>query len=84
MLEVAAWTFVPSAGAVLAEWGTEVIKVEPREGGDPLPVNPVQFDQHQVVSPGAPEHGQHTGEILTDAGMDWDDIVRLKESGAVL
>lgn len=33
VLEVAAWTFVPSAGAVLAEWGAEVIKVEPREGG---------------------------------------------------
>ena len=29
VLEVAAWTFVPSAGAVLAEWGAEVIKVEP-------------------------------------------------------
>jgi crotonobetainyl-CoA:carnitine CoA-transferase CaiB-like acyl-CoA transferase len=30
VLEVAAWTFVPAAGAVLAEWGAEVIKVEPR------------------------------------------------------
>lgn len=38
VLEVAAWTFVPSAGAVLAEWGAEVIKVEPREGGDPHPL----------------------------------------------
>ena len=35
ILEVAAWTFVPAAGAVLAEWGADVIKVEPREGGDP-------------------------------------------------
>src|ERR1700712_4659875 len=35
VLEVAAWTFVPAAGAVLAEWGAEVTKVEPREGGDP-------------------------------------------------
>ena len=35
VLEVAAWTFVPSAGAVLAEWGAEVIKVEPLDGGDP-------------------------------------------------
>jgi len=35
VLEVAAWTFVPSAGAVLAEWGAEGIKVEPRDGGDP-------------------------------------------------
>ena len=29
VLEVAAWTFVPAAGAVLAEWGADVIKVEP-------------------------------------------------------
>lgn len=35
ILEAAAWTFVPAAGAVLAEWGAEVIKIEPREGGDP-------------------------------------------------
>ena len=35
VLEVAAWTFVPAAGAVLAEWGAEVVKVEPRDGGDP-------------------------------------------------
>jgi crotonobetainyl-CoA:carnitine CoA-transferase CaiB-like acyl-CoA transferase len=35
VLEVAAWTFVPAAGAVLGEWGADVIKVEPREGGDP-------------------------------------------------
>jgi crotonobetainyl-CoA:carnitine CoA-transferase CaiB-like acyl-CoA transferase len=35
VLEVAAWTFVPAAGAVLAEWGADVIKVEPRDGGDP-------------------------------------------------
>jgi crotonobetainyl-CoA:carnitine CoA-transferase CaiB-like acyl-CoA transferase len=28
VLEVAQFTFVPSAGAVLAEWGADVIKVE--------------------------------------------------------
>ena len=28
VLEVAAWTFVPAAGAVLADWGADVIKVE--------------------------------------------------------
>ena len=33
---------------------------------------------------GAPEHGQHTEEILMDAGMDWDDIERYKEQGAIL
>src|SRR3990172_11604923 len=28
VLEVAQWWFVPSAGAVLADWGAEVIKIE--------------------------------------------------------
>ena len=35
VLEVAAWTFVPAAGAVLADWGASVIKVEHPHGGDP-------------------------------------------------
>src|SRR3954447_19423650 len=28
VVEVATWTFVPAAGAVLADWGADVIKVE--------------------------------------------------------
>src|SRR5438132_9883706 len=35
VIELAAWTFVPAAGAVLAEWGADVIKIEHPEGGDP-------------------------------------------------
>lgn len=35
VVEVATWTFVPAAGAVLAEWGAEVFKIEHPEGGDP-------------------------------------------------
>ncbi len=35
VLEVSAWAFVPSAGAVLADWGADVVKVEPPTG-DPL------------------------------------------------
>jgi crotonobetainyl-CoA:carnitine CoA-transferase CaiB-like acyl-CoA transferase len=34
VLEVAQFTFVPAAGAVLADWGAEVIKVEHAETGD--------------------------------------------------
>ena len=35
ILEVAQFTFTPSAGAVLADWGADVVKVE-RPTGDPL------------------------------------------------
>src|SRR5262245_37116452 len=35
VVELAAWTFVPAAGAVLAEWGAEVLKIEHPDGGDP-------------------------------------------------
>jgi crotonobetainyl-CoA:carnitine CoA-transferase CaiB-like acyl-CoA transferase len=34
VLEVAQFTFVPAAGAVLADWGADVIKVEHAETGD--------------------------------------------------
>lgn len=35
VVEVATWTFVPAAGAVLADWGADVIKVEHPVKGDP-------------------------------------------------
>lgn len=35
VVEVSAWAFVPSAGAALAEWGADVVKIEP-PSGDPI------------------------------------------------
>ena len=35
IVELASWTYVPSAGAALADWGADVIKVEDVKGGDP-------------------------------------------------
>jgi crotonobetainyl-CoA:carnitine CoA-transferase CaiB-like acyl-CoA transferase len=35
VIELATWTFVPAAGAVLADWGADVIKIEHPETGDP-------------------------------------------------
>jgi crotonobetainyl-CoA:carnitine CoA-transferase CaiB-like acyl-CoA transferase len=34
VLEVAQFTFVPSAGAVLADWGADVVKIEHTVTGD--------------------------------------------------
>src|SRR6201988_1875706 len=35
VIELASWTYVPSGGAALADWGADVIKVEDTKGGDP-------------------------------------------------
>lgn len=35
VVEISAWAFVPSAGAVLSDWGAEVLKIEP-PSGDPI------------------------------------------------
>jgi crotonobetainyl-CoA:carnitine CoA-transferase CaiB-like acyl-CoA transferase len=31
----------------------------------------------------APELGQHTEEVLLDAGIGWDDIAKLRDAGAI-
>jgi crotonobetainyl-CoA:carnitine CoA-transferase CaiB-like acyl-CoA transferase len=49
-----------------------------------MPANPVQFDETPVVPSGAPEHGQHTEEVLLELGLSWEDIARHKEQGDVL
>ena len=49
-----------------------------------LPTNPVQFDEQRVQPTGAPEHGQHTEEVLLDAGIEWDKIAEYKDQGAIL
>ncbi|WP_280269020.1 CaiB/BaiF CoA transferase family protein [Nocardia wallacei] len=35
VVELASWTYVPCAGAALADWGADVVKVEDTQGGDP-------------------------------------------------
>lgn len=36
VVEVAMWAFMPTAGAVMAEWGADVLKVEHPVHGDPM------------------------------------------------
>jgi crotonobetainyl-CoA:carnitine CoA-transferase CaiB-like acyl-CoA transferase len=49
-----------------------------------VPTNPVRFDE-QAVTPGrSPEHGEHTEQILIEAGYDWDAITELKANKAVM
>jgi crotonobetainyl-CoA:carnitine CoA-transferase CaiB-like acyl-CoA transferase len=48
------------------------------------PANPVQFDETAPSVRGAPEHGQHTEEVLLEAGLSFDELAALKKIGAIL
>ena len=62
-----------------------VVEIDPGDGETfPVVASPVQFDETPFELSPAPEHGQHTEEILMELGLDWDTIVAHKESGAVL
>jgi crotonobetainyl-CoA:carnitine CoA-transferase CaiB-like acyl-CoA transferase len=70
VLEVAQYTFVPAAGAVLADWGADVIKIEPPGRGDTqrgflrvgnIPVNPLR---HTVME--HPNRGKRSVAIDLD------------------
>ena len=50
----------------------------------PMVAAPVQIDETAPALRPAPEHGAHTEEVLLEMGYDWDEIIRLKTSGAVL
>jgi formyl-CoA transferase len=44
----------------------------------------MQFDGHPSHPQGpAPELGQHTEDLLLELGHDWDDIGRLRSTGAL-
>jgi len=44
---------------------------------------PAQFDGQAHELRAAPEHGEHTDEVLLDLGYTWDELIELKLSGAV-
>jgi crotonobetainyl-CoA:carnitine CoA-transferase CaiB-like acyl-CoA transferase len=49
-----------------------------------LPANPVQFDETPPSVRHAPDHGEHTDEVLQELGLTMDEILQHKISGAVL
>jgi crotonobetainyl-CoA:carnitine CoA-transferase CaiB-like acyl-CoA transferase len=48
-----------------------------------LVANPVQFDEVSPSLTRAPDHAEHTDEVLLETGRDWDEIMALKIKGAV-
>src|SRR6201995_4709117 len=53
VVELASWTYVPSAGAALSDWGADVIKVEGVATGDPGRALVVGGFTRQAARPGA-------------------------------
>jgi crotonobetainyl-CoA:carnitine CoA-transferase CaiB-like acyl-CoA transferase len=54
------------------------------EGPVPIVSTPVDFYGTPWQAQGiAPELGQHTEEVLLELGYDWDQIIALKEGGAI-
>jgi crotonobetainyl-CoA:carnitine CoA-transferase CaiB-like acyl-CoA transferase len=49
-----------------------------------LPAVPVQFDGCPPELRRAPEHGEDTEAVLEELGLEWDEIMALKEAGVVL
>ena len=45
---------------------------------------PLQFDEEPPVLAPAPEHGEHTDELLAELGYDTEAQLELKLSGGVL
>jgi crotonobetainyl-CoA:carnitine CoA-transferase CaiB-like acyl-CoA transferase len=82
------WSIVQSAAEAAVD--PQVVAngyVTPVEGARamfPLVASPAQFDGEPTSLTRAPDHGEQTEEILLELGRDWDEIVRLKEKGAVL
>jgi crotonobetainyl-CoA:carnitine CoA-transferase CaiB-like acyl-CoA transferase len=57
---------------------------QPEIGRVKMVGNPVQLgDTPLDTTRPAPELGQHTEEVLLEAGLDWDEIAALREAGAI-
>jgi len=76
IVEVAEHTFVPAASALLADWGAEVIKIEPVERGDAMRglaatgVIPLTGDVHVLLEHSNRGKQSLALDLATDEGRD--------------
>jgi crotonobetainyl-CoA:carnitine CoA-transferase CaiB-like acyl-CoA transferase len=82
------WTVVQTAAEAAADpqvlANNMITRVAGPSGPYPLVASPAQFDGVAPSLRPAPEHGQHTEEILLELGRTWEDIAGLKERDVVL
>jgi len=82
------WTIVQSAAEAASDpqviANDYVTQVQGQHGSYTSVASPAQFDGEAPTLTRAPDHGEHTHEILVELGRDWDEILRLQERGTVL
>jgi crotonobetainyl-CoA:carnitine CoA-transferase CaiB-like acyl-CoA transferase len=80
------WTVIQTAGEAATDRQVTANQFMTEVGDGrtyQLAASPAQFDGAPPSLRPAPEHGQHTEEILLELGRTWEDIAKLKASGAV-
>lgn len=89
VVELASWTYVPCAGAALADWGADVIKIEDTSGGDPCRnltvggLNPAQSPVHANFMMEIGNHGKRSIGVDIKSELGRQIMRRLLESADV-
>ena len=60
-----------------------IAEIEHSGGNFRVPTGAVQFDEQPAVLTRGPEHGEHTEMVLLELGLDWDEIIKLKDNGVI-
>lgn len=82
------WTVVQTTAEALEDpqaHANEFIQTVKYDNGATLPLVtvPMRIDGDSAPLTPAPELGAHTEEVLLELGKDWDQIIELKQAGAI-
>jgi crotonobetainyl-CoA:carnitine CoA-transferase CaiB-like acyl-CoA transferase len=82
------WSVVQTPAEALEDpqaHANEYIQTVKYDNGATLPLVtvPMRIDGGSVPLTPAPELGAHTEEVLLELGRDWDQIIELKQAGAI-